>query len=89
MAYWEAATREVTSLTEKAKRDFYLDKSNNINSCKDLFHISNDLLGKQTNSPFPYRSYQYVADMFSSYFTEKISKIRNTLDSVDTIAPEW
>ena len=89
MAYWEAATREVTSLTEKAKRDFYLDKSNNIKSCKELFHISNDLLGKQTNSPLPDGSDQDVANMFSSYFTEKISKIRNTLDSVDTIAPEW
>ena len=82
-----AATREFTSLSEKAKRHFYLDKFNNVTSCKELFRISDELLGKQKSSPLPDGSDQDVANLFSKFFTEKISLIRNTLDSMDTLPP--
>ena len=74
---WKNAMRD-------CKKEHYKSKLENSNSCKQLFNICNELLGKNENSPLPNsNSDEELSDRFSHYFTEKIQLIRQNLDKFD------
>jgi len=56
---------------------------------KQLFNITNKLLGKKNESPLPSGSDKDIATMFSDYFIEKIDKIRDSIpsDNIDLNIP--
>ena len=70
----------VNSLIKETKTKFYKDLIHtNKSDTKQLFKVVNKLLRKDIQSPLPSGSDSVVADMFSNYFIEKISDIRDSI----------
>ena len=71
-------------LIQELKKDYYINKFENVISCKELYNISNSLFGKVTSSPLPEGNEIDICDNFIIFFNEKIRKIRDFLDRQST-----
>ena len=65
---------------KRLKRDFYLEKFQSVNSCREMFQISDKLLGNQKVSPLPDETDKDNCDNFINFFYDKIRKICIFLD---------
>jgi len=65
-----------------AKKEYFESKFSSVKTSKEFFQLANSLLGKITESPLP-NSFKpaELPDMFGNYFMNKVSKIREELDS--------
>jgi hypothetical protein len=70
----------VNNIIEKAKRSYILSQVQAVKTCKDLFSITDNLLGKQKTSRLPSGSPNDLCVKFSNFFNDKIHKNRNVLD---------
>ena len=76
---YENNKRKVTDLVDNAKTAFYSFKIQTSNSCKELFHNFNAILGKKNSAPLPsFLDSDDIPQAFSEYFTNKIITIRNS-----------
>ena len=76
---YENIKRKVTDLVDNAKTAFYSFKIQTSNSCKELFHNFNAILGKKNSTPLPSSlDSDDIPQAFSEYFTNKIITIRNS-----------
>ena len=67
-----------------AKMNYYMSKFRNSRSCKQLFGICDELLGrsKQSSLPSIYED-SALPNMFAVYFSEKVQNLRDNLDGID------
>ena len=64
---------------ECAKKKFYLNEIlNNSNNIRNLYCITNSLLGKTKKSIFPDTPLELLCSDFANFFTEKLKKLRLT-----------
>ena len=71
----------VTKIVHDAKLAYFSSKITDCTNCKQLFHVTDKLFGKQKSSPLPTTiSLDCLSDQFSSYFHDKVAIIRNQLD---------
>ena len=67
-------------LKTKEKEAFISNKIESSASCKELFHVTNQLLGKAKNCTYPdCIPIHELPDAFSTFFTDKIMKISSEL----------
>ena len=72
---------KITELVPDAKTSFYSAKVAASTSCKELFRLIDNLMGKAKQCPLLsfYPAHQ-IAQVFSDYFCGKLGSIRDTLD---------
>ena len=63
-----------------AKHQYYLSKVSSVESCKELFRTTDELLGKNETPHFPAASQDQLPSYFLDFFTSKITKIRENFD---------
>ena len=84
----------VTRLVLKAKTDYLNAQVAESQTCKQLFSVTNSLLGKSKVSPLPTNiPAAQLPHSFCEFFTEKIKQIRQNLDNspypyVSTVVPD-
>ena len=62
-----------------AKRQYCLNNFS-VESCEELFRVTDELLGKNATLPFPATSPDQLPSYFLDFFTFKITKIRENFD---------
>ena len=76
-----ASKKTVTKIVHDAKLAYFSSKVADCTNCKQLFHVTDKLLGRHKLSPLPIKiSLHCLPDKFYSYFYDKVSIIRNQLD---------
>ena len=71
----------VTKIVYDAKLAYFCSKIADCTNCKQLFHVTDKLLGRHKSSPFPITiSLDCLSEQFSSYFHDKVAIIMNQLD---------
>ena len=84
---FQAARNYVTSIVDCAKSAFYSSKVLACSTVKQLFSVTNNILGKVNSSPLPSNfNAQELYQKFADFFSTKIALIREKLDSA-TAAP--
>ena len=77
-----ASKRIVTRLVERARSRYYCEQISECKSSRQLFSISNSLIGKEKSTPLPTsHPLSDLPDIFCEFFLEKTAKIRKELDS--------
>ena len=67
---------------QEAKRRFYCEKIDSSSSCRQLFAMSSELLGKSSTAPLPSDIPRSdLPDRFYDFFSDKFDRIRDDLDS--------
>ena len=69
------------SLIKECKKMYFMSKFENVKSCKEMFQITDDLLGKLKTSPLPEGNDIENCQKFATFVDDKIDKIRSFLDS--------
>ena len=83
-----ASKKTVTKIVHDAKLAYFSSKIADCTNCKQLFHVTDQLLGRHKSSPLPTTiSLDCLPDKFSSYFHDKVAIIRNQLDCGTSHAP--
>ena len=76
-----SAKRFVTNLVLKAKSRYFSSKIENCTSSKQLFSVSNGLMGKEKSTPLPNCfPMSQLPNIFCDFFLDKTAKIRKELD---------
>ena len=76
-----ASQKKVTKIVHDAKLAYFSSKSADCTNCKQLFHVTDKLLGRHKSSPLPTTiSLDCLPGQFSSYFHDKVAIIRIQLD---------
>lgn len=79
---YQTARNHVTDVVHQAKTVFYSSKILACNTAKQLFNVTNSLLGKVMSSPLPtIFQTQELPQKFLEFFNGKIDTIREKLDS--------
>ena len=80
---YENTKRKVSHLVDNAKTAFYSFKIQTSNSCKELFHNFNAILGKKNSTPLlSSLDSDNIPQAFSEYFTNKIITTRNSFPPI-------
>ena len=67
---------------EVAKRQYYCERIDSSSSSKQLYSVSNELLGKSRTTPLPSDVPRpELPQRFSDFFFSKIQRVRDDLDS--------
>ena len=67
---------------QEAKRRFYCEMIDSSSSCRQLFAVSSELLGKSSTAPLPSEIPRSdLPDRFCDFFSDKIDRARDDLDS--------
>ena len=83
-----ASKKTVTKIVHDAKLAYFSSKIADCKNCKQLFHVTDKLLGRHKSSPLPTMIFlDCLPDQFSSYFHDKVAIIRNQLDCGTSHAP--
>ena len=79
----------VTTLCREAKQEYYLEQIGDCGSDpKKLYKVMNELLHHRHDIVLPsYNSNKDMANQFSSFFLNKIEKIRADLDAIQVLSP--
>ena len=73
---------QVTKIVHNAKSEYFSSKIAKCTNCKQLFNVADKLLGKNVALPLPTTvSVECLPKLFSSFFHDKVAKIRENLDS--------
>ncbi|KAK7484638.1 hypothetical protein BaRGS_00024164, partial [Batillaria attramentaria] len=73
---------KISALVQNAKTAFYSAKVAAATTCRELFRLTGNLMGKCTQTPLPsIHPPHQLAQIFSDFFSEKISSLRIALDS--------
>ena len=75
---------------KNAKRKYYNTKFSDVNSCKELYQLSNHLLGKRKTRSLPNTDNDAaLSEEFSTFFQNKICMIREGIDSTISEPPSF
>ena len=79
----------VTTLCREAKQEYYLEKIGDRGSDpKNLYKVINELLHRRRDIVLPsYDSNKNMANQFSSFFLNKMEKIKADLDAIQVLSP--
>jgi len=84
----KALNHHVTQLVQSAKSSFYSSQILACKTTKQLFTLTNTLLGKSKTSSLPNNiPCSELPEKFSNFFNDKIETIRNNLDIASTPDP--
>ena len=76
------AKMQVTKIVQNAKSEYYSLKIAKCINCKQLFNVADKLLGRNIALPLPSNvSMECLPGLFSTFFHDKVAKIRGQLDS--------
>ena len=76
-----ASKKTITKIIHDAKSAYFSSKTADCTNCRQLFHVTDKLLGRHKSSPLPITiSLDCLPGQFSSYFHDKVAIIRNQLD---------
>lgn len=65
-----------------AKKRYYNEKFAAVQTSKEFFKLSNNILGRRMETPLPSKFTESdLPDLFGNYFQQKITKIRDELDN--------
>eukprot|EP00916_Digyalum_oweni_P002464 GHVL01004549.1.p2 GENE.GHVL01004549.1~~GHVL01004549.1.p2 ORF type:complete len:165 (-),score=14.99 GHVL01004549.1:1380-1874(-) len=79
---FNAAKRVIANIVDGAKRAFYSSQISDCFSSKQLFTITNRLIGRKKVSPLPNsHDTESLPDTFCRFFLDKVNLIRTNLDS--------
>jgi len=71
-----------TELVSQAKIAFYSSEISSAHTCKELFKLTGNLMGKASESPLPSNvSPSHLPQVFSDFFSGKVLAIREALDA--------
>ena len=73
---------QVTKIVHNAKSEYFSSKIAKCMNCKQLFNVADKLLGRNIALPLPTSvSVECLPKLFSTFFHDKVAKIREHLDS--------
>ena len=76
-----ASKKTVTKIVHDAKSVYFSSKIADCTNCKQLFHVTDKLLGRHKSSTLQTTIFlDCLPEQFSSYFHDKVAIIRNQLD---------
>ena len=76
---------QVTKIVHNAKSKYFSSKIAICTNCKQLFNVADKLLGRNIALPLPSSvSVECLPKLFSTFFHDKVAKIREHLDSGTT-----
>ena len=76
-----ASKKTIIKIIHDAKMAYFSSKIADCTNCKQLFHVTDKLLGRHKLSPLSTTiSLHCLLDQYSSYFHDKVAIIRNQLD---------
>ena len=79
------AKMQVTKIVHNAKSEYFSSKIAKCTNCKQLFNVADKLLGRNIALPLPTSvSVECLPKLFSTFFHDKVAKIREHLDSGTT-----
>ena len=85
---YQKAKHYVTKIVLKAKTQYYNLKISSAHTSKELYKITNSILSRTKSIHLPTSlPLSSLPDLFSTFFTEKIMKIRRDLDSQAVHSP--
>ena len=85
---FRSANKLVNNIVHQAKISFYSTKILASNTSRQLFSITNSLLGKVKSSPLPSSiPLSELPQRFSDFFHSKVTSIRRNLDSTTVTPP--
>ena len=84
---YKAAKDYVTNLVIRAKTAFYNAKISAATTCRELYTITNRILGRNKSTPLPtlYPTSKLPA-LFAEFFVSKVKTIRDKLDSSEAVS---
>ena len=83
-----ASKKNVIKIVHDAKLTYFSSKIADCTNCKQLFHVTDKLLGRHKSSLLPTTiSLDCLSVQFSTYFHDKVVIIRNQLDCRKSHAP--
>ena len=86
--FYVTSKKKVTKIIHAAKFAYFSSKIADCTNCKQLFHVTDKLLGRHKSSPLSTTiSLDCLPDQFPSYFHDKEAIIRNQLDWGTSHAP--
>ena len=82
---YKEAKRQVTKIVHNAKSEYFSLKIAGCVNCKQLFNVADKLLGRNIALPLPASvSMECLPRLFSTFFHDKVVKIREHLDGATT-----
>jgi hypothetical protein len=72
---------KITRLVDKAKTAYYNTKVSTCTTSKQLFSVTKRLMNKTSQNILPSFPLSSLPQMFSDYFTSKVTNIRNNIDN--------
>ena len=85
---YSAAKLKVASIVSKARSLYNTTQVTNCSNIRQLYSITNKLCGKENSSPLPNSPLVVrLPQIFSDFFTKKISDIRKELDNLANAGP--
>ena len=85
-----SARNEVKSCIQKAKRDYFSEQIDSASAAKQIFSVSDKLLGKSRSSPLPVNvPVSELPQKFCDFFSNKIRGIRYNLDQRPSLPPTF
>ena len=72
---------QVTKIVYNAKSEYFSFKIAKCTNCKQLFNVADTLLGRNIALPLTSVSVECLPKLFSTFFHDKVAKIREHLDS--------
>jgi hypothetical protein len=80
---------KVNELIDVSKRDHYRNLITSCSDSKQLFRVLNQLLGRKREAQPPEKTPLVLAEMFSQFFIEKISDIRDSIPDANDPTPPF
>ena len=82
MQIFKHKKQEWKKTIRKSKKDYYQSEFEQSDSCKQMYNLCNELLGKKKETPLPviYTDVE-LPGKFASFFNDKVEKIRTDLDT--------
>jgi hypothetical protein len=80
---------KVNELIDVSKRDYYRNLITSCSDSKQLFRVLNQLLGRKREAQPPEKTPLVLAEMFSQFFIEKISDIRDSIPDANDPTPPF
>ena len=81
--------QKVNELIEASKSEHYRNIISNCSNSKQLFKVLNQLLGRRRDAVALEKSPSELADLFSHFFIQKISDIRDSIPNADDPTPPF
>ena len=83
---YQACKKNVTNIVHAVKSAYFSTKITESTNCKQLFGITDKLLGRKKSTPLPTAiPTNDLPELFAKFFQDKVRAIRNQLDSVTSL----